>query len=204
MRPVTVEVLDGAARGTYRSRVLDFTDGAEILIGALLDRGQEVVLEPGTALQLTFARSDGLHVLSTRLLGRTSDQPSLRLAWPDQTEQVERRGYPRAEVLARCEIQDGDAMVPAMTSNLGAGGVLVTLPRPLRADTQVRIKLDLPELGERTCEAHVARVGEVEGAADNHRYWAGLEFVGLLQSVRDDLMDYVSEIERGRTRQRTG
>jgi len=108
------------------------------------------------------------------------------------------------EVLARCEIVDGDEMIPALTSNLGAGGILVTLPRPLREDAQVRVTLHLPELGDRTCEAHVARLGEVEGAGENHRHWAALEFVGLLESVREDLLDYVAEIERGRTRQPAG
>jgi c-di-GMP-binding flagellar brake protein YcgR len=200
MRSVSVEILEGDERGTYRSLVLDFAEGKEILIGALLDRGREVPVDPGSPVQLTFAQSDGLHVLSARVIGRSERQPSLRLSWPEQNEHIQRRSHTRVELLVRGELSVDDTELPVLTSNLGAGGVLATLPAALEDDTQVRLRLHLPGLGERTFEALVIRAGETAGAAENHRYWVALEFVGMLQSVRDDLMQYVADIERERAR----
>lgn len=202
LRPVSVTVTEGADRGTYTSRVLDFIEGEEILIGGLIERGREVRLEPGAGVQLQLTRPDGLHVLSTRVLERTPGQPSLRLAWPERMDHVQRRSHARVDVLVRSEVappspEDGDAeALPALVSSLGTGGARVTLPAALEPDTQVRFILHLPGIGARTCEALVLRGGRHEGAAANHRYWAALEFVGMLESVREDLTSFVVGVQR--------
>jgi c-di-GMP-binding flagellar brake protein YcgR len=202
MRPVSVEVMDGADAGTYTSRVLDFTEGEQIVIAAPLERGREVQPQPDTPVHLQFTRPDGLHVLPTRVLDRSAARHTLRLAWPEQKEHVQRRSHARVEVLVRCEIApsrpDGEEeeTLPALISNLGVGGVLLTLPVPMEPDAQARVTLHLPGLGPRSCEALVLRGGEVEGAAENHRYWAALEFAGMLESMREDLASFVIELQR--------
>jgi len=206
MRTVSVEVSEGSSAGTYSSLVLDFEEDESILVGAPLERGREVKIEPKTPVLLHFAQPDGIHVLSTHVLERTPGQPSLRLAWPDGTEHIQRRSFARVEILVRCtlDVQDHaggeDQSVPALSTDLSVGGVRVTMPVALEPDTQVRITMDLPGLGERTCEGLVNRTGETEGAAQNHRFWAALEFAGMLESVRDDLTHFLLGAQREQQR----
>jgi c-di-GMP-binding flagellar brake protein YcgR len=202
MQSIALEVEDGENAGTYSSLVLDFTEGEQITVGAPLARGREVQLAPDTPVRLQFMQPDGIYLLSSRVLERSRHQPSLRLAWPDNQECIQRRSHPRADILARCNLwlQDpvsgNERTVPALSTNLSAGGVRVTLAEALKPGLQVRITLHLPGAGDRTSEAHVTRAGESPGAPMPQRFWAALEFAGLLESVREDLTHFVLEVQR--------
>lgn len=204
MQSVALEVPEGAQAGTYPTLVLRLAEGEEIVVGAPLERGREVRLEAESAVHLQLPQPDGVYVLRTRVVERSADQPSLRLAWPDGSELVQRRNHPRVETELRCTLRlqgrGGSPTLEAETRNLSSGGVLLAAPEPVEVDAQAQLTLHLPEVGERGSEARVLRCDEDPDAPPAQRYRIALGFVGILDSVRDDLTRFVFEAERRKRR----
>lgn len=198
MQPVSLEIGSDGDAAVYPSLVLDLTEGRELVVGAPLDRGEVVRLERDTPVRVQITRPDGLHVLASRVLARSTGPGAyLRLAWPDAPERIERRYHPRVEVRLACDVLVRDAdtgadrrLAPAETLDLSASGVRLALPEPLAADTQARITLPLPDGATHACEARVVR-GGADGAGEGARYWVAFEFQGLLQATRDALAAFV-------------
>jgi c-di-GMP-binding flagellar brake protein YcgR len=207
MQPVLLEVLTGDGAGTYPSLILDVREGEAIVVGVPLDRGREIALKPGADLNLLVARPDGLYYLRTRVHSLTGEEPSLQLHWPHRTDKVQRRNHVRVSVMLPGRVwirpaltvpgrRPPERLLPAKLVDLSAGGARFNLPEPLAVGTQVRVAVELPESGEQGSEARVLRGGEHERAVAEQRYWAAVEFVGMLESVRREITRFVFDVQR--------
>jgi c-di-GMP-binding flagellar brake protein YcgR len=200
MQPISLEVEDGVDSGAYPSIVLDTEQGRQLTVGVPLDRGREVPLEPRTPVRIQLNRPDGIYVLHSRVLARSAGHPSLILEWPDLSERIQRREHVRvgATLPVQLSVRGSGVVrsVAALSTDLSVGGIRLVAPEPLRRDAQVRVTLALPGFGERACEARVLRGGATPDPRREHRYWSALEFVGMLESVREDVTQFIFETQR--------
>jgi c-di-GMP-binding flagellar brake protein YcgR len=212
MQPVLIEVPTGDNAGTYPSLILDFAEGETIVAGVPLERGREVRLEPGAAVNVQIARPDGVHVLRSTVIRRDSRGPSLHLRWPELSERVQRRNHVRVEVVVRTIVSvrvpqpagedspSTDRVITAVTADLSAGGARLDLHEPLEPDAQIRLSLELPDAGAQSSEARVVRGGEHPAIAQGRRFWAAIEFVGMMESVRKEITRFVFDVQRDKLR----
>jgi c-di-GMP-binding flagellar brake protein YcgR len=206
MQPILLEVPDGEHCGTYPSLILDFIEGESLSVGVPLERGREVRISPATAVNVQIARPDGVYVLPSLVVERDTRGPALLLRWPAHQDHVQRRNHVRVQVMIPAEVWtrtnrggppgQEERRISGASINLSAGGVLMAVAEPLEIETQVRLRLLLPDGADAGVEARVLRAGENGDAPPSSRFWAALEFIGMLESVGKEITRFVLDVQR--------
>jgi c-di-GMP-binding flagellar brake protein YcgR len=211
MHPLSIRRADIGQAYWLASLVIDFVEGKELVIGAPLDQGAEVHLEPGTRVDVEVPRPDGLRRYTAVVESRSaSAPPSLRLSWPSGMQRIQRRNAVRVPATFRV-----DAGVPGetgvrvtrvrgLTNDLSSGGARISVPCeiPLRADLE--IQLHLPDMGCREVEARVVRRGETRLPQAEYSHWIAVEFTAVTEAVRRDITNYVFNVQREQLRKGLG
>lgn len=210
MQPILLEVPEGENCGTYPSLVLDFVEGESLLVGVPLERGREVRIGPETVVNVQIPRPDGVYVMPSLVVARDTQGPALMLRWPAREDRVQRRNHVRVGVMIPVEVwvrtaEGGRAgqeerRISGASVNLSAGGLLLAVAEPLDPEAQVRLRLLMPDGIDTSVEARVLRTGEKEDAHLAHRFWAALEFVGVLESARKEITQFVFDVQRDQIR----
>ena len=110
---------------------------------------------------------------------------------------LEKRRYKRLDTRVKTEIALYDPgkgkTVPenAETRNVSAGGLLVSLERPLEISSYVLARFTLP--GETEQLDFIARVVRVEEVEALRKYDIGLEFVDIIVGEMERIDSYVSD-----------
>jgi c-di-GMP-binding flagellar brake protein YcgR len=110
---------------------------------------------------------------------------------------LEKRRYSRLDTRVKVEIATYDAgkgkTVPqsAESRNVSAGGLLVTLERPLEVSSYVLARFTLP--GETEQLDFIARVVRVEEVEALRRYDIGLEFIDIVVGEMERIDKYVTD-----------
>jgi c-di-GMP-binding flagellar brake protein YcgR len=110
---------------------------------------------------------------------------------------LEKRKYNRLDTRVKVEIATYDPgkgkTVPqsAETRNVSAGGLLVTLERPLEVSSYVLARFTLP--GETEQLDFIARIVRVEEVEALRRYDIGIEFIDIVVGEMERIDKYVTE-----------
>jgi c-di-GMP-binding flagellar brake protein YcgR len=110
---------------------------------------------------------------------------------------AEKRMYKRLDARVKVEISLYDPgkgkTIPqsAESLNVSAGGLLVTIERPLEVSSYVLVRFTLP--GETEQHDFIARAVRVEEVEALRRYDIGLEFVDIVVGDMEKIDKYVSD-----------
>lgn len=202
MQPVSLRIGEGEGAGWYPSRVLDFEEGRDVLVGAPVHRGREVRVEPGTAVDVQSTHPDGVRVFATAVVRREAEPgPALRLAWPASVQRVQRRGAVRVEVRVPVEVRAAAGTLAGTTTDLSESGMRVALPEPVEPGAELEARLHLAGDGPPLeCAGRALRGGETEDAAPGLRFWTAVEFTAVPPAARRDLARFIFETQRERLR----
>jgi c-di-GMP-binding flagellar brake protein YcgR len=202
MQAISLEVDSGIDAGAYPSLVLDFEDEKQVTVGVPLDRGREVWLSPDTPVRIQLTRPDGIYVFPTRVIGRSADHPSLVLAWPDTSDQVQRRNHVRVGItvpvrLVLRDTEEGETReIAGLSTDFSVGGARLVSTAPIQPGTQVRATVLLADDLEVICEAEVLRGGGEADPERNYPFWQALQFAGMLESVRKEVVQFIFQVQR--------
>lgn len=112
-------------------------------------------------------------------------------------EGIEKRKFNRLDTRVKVEVSLYDTdegktvQQSAQSRNVSAGGLLITMDRPLGISTFVMIRFTLP--GETRQHDFIAKVVRVEEVEPQNKYDNGLEFVDLITGEMQEIDKYVSE-----------
>lgn len=206
MQPLSIRAAKSEDTGWASSLVLDFEEGAGLVIGAPMDQGSEVKFDPGTPVQVEIPLADGLRRFSAVVHGPGAGVPSLRLSWPEGAERIQRRDNVRVPVTFRVEIAEirPDGRLADKTLgisiDLSAGGARIAVPRAIEPGTTLELTLHLPEHGLQKTDGRVVRRGEIHHAAGENRYWIAVEFSRIAAAVERDVTRFVFDVQRDQMR----
>lgn len=111
------------------------------------------------------------------------------------SEAVEKRRFRRLDTRVKIEVSLYDTgecktvQQNAQSRNVSAGGLLVTMDRPLEISTFVLIRFTMP--GETQQHDFIAKVVRVEEVESQHKYDNGLEFVDIVAGEMEEIDKYV-------------
>ena len=203
MQALSVQASGAEPSEWYESLVLDFTEGRELVIGALMSKGIEVSIRPGTPVLLQLTLPDGLRRFTSTVQGRkASSPPSLALDWPQAEQRIQRREDVRVDIMFNAELRP---ILPAgslgpplhgLVADISAGGARIFTATNLHIGAEVQLTMQLPGIGERSCDARVVRAGLNAAQATKHPHWVGVMFTELSQGLRKEITRLVFDIQR--------
>jgi c-di-GMP-binding flagellar brake protein YcgR len=207
LQPLTLRLERDGDIVQYGSLVLDYTVGAELVIGVPMVGTKEVELPTGTQLQAISTHADGLRI-STVVVQRRRELPSpcLYVSWPKEVRRVQRREHVRVEVLlpARVALDVEGRAAPrplsGQTLDLSAGGVRLALAEALPVEARVQVMLELPKGARVECPGRVVRAGENPRAAADRQHWVGIEFMEIREATRRELNRFIVDVQREQIR----
>ena len=99
LQPLTLRMEREGVPVQYSSLVLDYTVGAELVIGVPMVGGHEVPMPAGTQLQALSTHADGLRAFTVVVQRRRElPSPCLYVSWPSDVRRIQRRNHVRVEV----------------------------------------------------------------------------------------------------------
>ena len=210
--------LDTGETRRYRSTVEDIT-AAGILVAMPIDRRAPAPVREGTIVVVAIWKGYADHLFKTRVLKKIGGHiPQLLLARPrsEDISRTPRREFFRADTRIPTKIRtvdenDEKISLPAVMTDLSAGGCRLHTSRHLKADTPVTLDFDLPFPADKDEIDHAKPMrqipGEVRTALSptsgrrlpaNKRpiHILGVEFPRLDNVVRNSLLRYVAFRQR--------
>jgi len=192
----------------HPTRIVDLTEGRELLVYAPVADGIEVEFPTEEKVVLETTLAQGIFRYVTRVRQRLPyDPPRLLLEWPEPMERIQRRDAVRVDVAVPVEmvahVEGRRLRFHCRTSDLSVGGARLILPEPLPEETPVFLKVRQADRLEFACNGVVVRCGEIPGVPEGEdAVWAGVRFVDLSEGDRREVTRYLFDVERERLRSR--
>lgn len=180
----------------YSSRVEDVLSDA-VVLAMPMSKGYPVMLQQGEFFYGRTVADGVVYMFTCTLLERKlSPLPIWKASLPTNVERVQQRSFVRvdATVPVRMAIEPAKAgeatlLLEATTKDISGGGAKIIYKHRLPAGTQMKLTLQLPEIGEVETEAQVVRTDKPQ--EDRPIHWVALRFINLHETVRSKIIKYV-------------
>ncbi|MGB4071147.1 MAG: flagellar brake protein [bacterium] len=165
-------------------------------IAAPIFRGRFVTFPRGQRLKAFLPGPTALYTFTTSVVGDLNyPTPQLIIKYPTEIARCQRRRFVRIEVLIPASVELPDAPDNSLLGNvvdLSAGGAKLVMNKSCSPGTVVKLTL-LQEPYLET-EAQVLRVEPVAGQRSRWE-WA-VEFIGLTEQERDNIIKFIFAMQR--------
>jgi hypothetical protein len=156
-------------------------------------------LEPGRAVRIALQHANGpLQTADTIVLWHIAGNGAVvGLRRPRLWEPPSRREHARARlsVPVYLKVDEHADPIPAISSNIGVGGVFCTAAIPVRIAQRLDVAIQLTPKEAFECQAEVARIDKDPGDPTGHSI--GLHFLGLDQETQARLAHTLAELAEG-------
>jgi len=202
LQPLVLSFLDVDQIIRATSRIVDFTEGKEIIVDVPYREGDEVLVPIGTVLEVEVTQADAIRRFPSRVLGRLPMRPPcLQLEWPDEIERIQRRNDVRVAAALKVEMEfhpqeGGRSTLRGETSDISAGGLRIVTPEAVPEGISVLVRLFLPSNEMLLCRGEVLRGGEIQLHNNKTARWAALRFTEVSERDRRELTKLVFDIQR--------
>ncbi|HEY8486206.1 MAG TPA: flagellar brake protein [Limnochordales bacterium] len=198
---VLLEVPEGPWAGQYSTRVEHVGERRMALLAPDV-RGVPLIVPEGTELFVTALKVDpvrgGRFRARVRAVGGLERDQQARLLVVEVLgwERVQLRSFIRAPALlkVRCRLVDPQKKAPwftAETRDVGGGGLLLWLPKPLDPGTRLEMVLELPKRAVRAVGEVVRVVEQPADSAAGSGAGVAVQFVDIAESDRDRIIGFV-------------
>ena len=207
MQPASVQLLEEEQPADWlRTMVVDFTPDREILLSIPTEGDGQVEIRPGTVVRVKVNLADGVREFTSKVLSREALHGGvLRLRWPTDTVRIQRRDFVRVSMTLPVAVTyeaEGEAprVIEALTVDLSAGGVRLNLPEALPAETEVGLEIRAEQKPPYRVRGRIVHAGEVGEHVEPKRFWAAVQFLDVSESLRNDITQYVFDVQREQIR----
>jgi hypothetical protein len=193
---ISLQTLAGDEWQSHPAMIADITR-EELWLA--IDHAVDGTLEPGRAVRVALHHSGGpVQTADTIVLWRIAGNGTMvGLRRPRLWDPPSRREHARARlsVPVYLKVDEHADPIPAISSNIGVGGVFCTAAIPVRIAQRLDVAIQLTPSEAFECQAEVARIDK--DPEDPTGNLIGLHFLGLDQQTQARLAGTLTELAEG-------
>ncbi len=183
------------------SQLLEDCGGGEYIISTPISKGRLIPIRPGTEIKLIYYRKNGIFSFGAKVTERKGGRlPTMKVQALSAPQRTQRRDYYRLEavlsvkVYYRPEPESSElAVMECVTLDISAGGLKLASDVNIEEDEHIICEINILD---KVLSINGKVIRNLAVYNQEYEYELGVQFVGLNEKTRLELISFIFEEER--------